>query len=156
MDTEWWWDLRQTPKVHVYLPLLGQALINHCYLPLVAHGAFVLHTMRTLLHDGCWQFVSSGAAGGWYTCTHTLGTLHTQTQHTHTPLINTNHISLPNQTHSFENECLFSPHLLVPSQCGGKLTFEYTPSNPPTYLRFHSHYKSDAVVFINILITPLT
>lgn len=62
-DTEWRWDLRQSPKVHVYLPLLWQALINHCYLPLVAHGAFVLHTMWALLCDGCWQLVSSGAAG---------------------------------------------------------------------------------------------
>lgn len=53
------------PKVHVYLPLHWQALINHCYLPMVAHAAFVLHTMRAFLHDGYRQFVSSGAAGGW-------------------------------------------------------------------------------------------
>lgn len=53
-----------------------QALINHCYLWPVAHAAFVLHTMRAFLHDGCRQFVSCGAAGGWctkrmYTDTHT-------------------------------------------------------------------------------------
>ncbi len=26
----WWWDCRQTPGVHVYLPPLWQALINQC------------------------------------------------------------------------------------------------------------------------------
>lgn len=68
--------------------------------------------------------------------------------------------SLIKHTHSKINaNFLFlytSPLLLVPSHCGGKLTFEYAPSYPPTHLCLHSHCKLDAVVFINILITSLT
>lgn len=80
----WQRDRRQTSTVHVYLPLQWQPLINHRYLPPVAHAAFVLHTMRAFLHDGCRQFVSSGAAGGWRTCTHI---------NTHNLLMNINHTS---------------------------------------------------------------
>ena len=67
VGTEWRWDRRHTSKVLVYLPLQWQSLINHYYLPPVAHAAFVLHTMRAFLHDGYRQFVSCGAAGGWHT-----------------------------------------------------------------------------------------
>lgn len=111
LGTEWRWDRRQTPKVHVYLPPLWQALINHCYLPPVAHAAFVLHTMRAFLHDGCRHFVSSGAGWGWCTIHMYPYTWYI----THNPLITAHIVPLvsANRTHTFEKRLAFEilkPH----------------------------------------------
>lgn len=146
MGTECRRDRRQTPKVHVYLPLLWQTLINHCYLPPVAHAAFVLHTMRAFLHYGCRQFASNGAAGGWctplsalYTCTH--GTLHT---HTHTLDADKSHLTsshlskLIKHTHlkMYANFLKYRLPLLFLSQCSHTYLWDIkTPKSHPILIR---------------------